>query len=211
MRWIAGAGNHGCWLGSYESNKQRELPARIKPGHVVYDLGANAGYFTLMGSVLTGPHGRVISFEPLPANLVFLQRHLELNRIQNCTVVDAAVAAHEGTAHFTSTGDRSMTHLADGGDITVRVVTLDGMLERGEIPPADVIKCDVEGAELDVLRGADAVLRKHHPLIFLDTHSAEAQSECRKLLGDLGYELTTLDGLPLEESGELLAVWREGK
>ena len=123
----------------------------------------------------------MISFEPLPANLVFLRRHLALNRIENCTVVNAAVSSTEGNARFTTAGCRSMTHLlADAepehGDIPVRVVTLDGMVGRGEIPPPTVIKCDTEGAEMSLLEGAEAVLRAHHPSILLDTHGRNTQS-----------------------------------
>jgi len=111
MRWIAGAGNHSCWLGCYESNKQKELQKRIRPGDVVYDLGAHAGYFSLVAAVLTGPEGRVISFEPLPQNVAFLRRHLDLNEIRNCTVVEAAVASYEGTGRFHVVADRSMGRL----------------------------------------------------------------------------------------------------
>ena len=126
------------------------------------------------------------------------------------------MAAREGTGWFTVDSDRSMSRLAGSGrhnpgDIQVRVVTLDGMVERGEVPPPMVVKCDVEDAELDVLRGAEALLRAHHPAILLDTHSESGQMACCRFLSDLGYRLTMLDGLPQRESGELLAVWRERK
>ena len=65
MRWIAGASTHGCWLGSYELEKQRLIAERVSPGSVFFDVGANVGFYTLLGSSEVGAAGRVISFEPL--------------------------------------------------------------------------------------------------------------------------------------------------
>lgn len=225
MRWIAGAANHSCWLGCYEPNKQRELEARVHPGDVVYDLGANAGYFSLMASVLTGSAGRVVSFEPLPENVAVLRRHLELNGVRNCTVVEAAVSSCEGLSRFSLGHSGSMGHLDRGhldrghpdrghpddaeGGIEVRVVTLDGLVARGEIPPPASIKCDIEDGESEALRGAEAVLRTWHPTILLDLHSREAATFCSEFLAGLGYEVTALDRRPLDDSSEILAVWRE--
>lgn len=211
-RWIVGAGNHSFWLGCYETNKQRELKKRIRPGDIVYDLGAHAGYFSLLGSVLTGPSGRVVSFEPLPANVDFLRRHLQLNGIQNCTVVPAAVSSQEGMARF-ETSNPSMGRLLNDegaavGEIQVKTVTLDGMVSRGEIPPPSIIKCDVEGADLSALQGGEAVLRTYHPAILLD-RSDDGLEACCEFLCTLGYKTTTLDGLPLEESLEVIAEWSE--
>ncbi len=212
-RWIAGASNHSCWLGCYEVSKQQQLQRLVRPGDVVYDLGANAGYFSLMCSVLTGRDGRVVCFEPLPENILLLNRHLTMNGIRNCTVVEAAVTDHEGTGRFLVVeASRSQGRLENSGEhvlnpLAVRIVSLDGMVTRGEVPPPAVIKCDVEGAEMDVLRGASTVLQTYHPAILLDRHCEESQAACG-LLEDLGYELTALDGLPLLESGELLAIWR---
>lgn len=210
-RWIVGAGNHSCWLGCYETGKQEQLRTLIRPGDTVYDLGANSGYFSLLCSLLTGPAGRVIAFEPLPANILLLNRHLSLNRIANCTVVETAVSDREGTGSFLVTPNRSMGRLEAAGNnepdsVPVRIVTLDGMVARGEIPPPALIKCDVEGAELNVLRGASMVLKTYHPTILIDMHRDDIQAECG-FLANLGYRLRTLDGLPLPESGEILATW----
>jgi hypothetical protein len=104
-----------------------------------------------------------------------------------------------------------MGHLSSGeaesGGISVRTVTLDGLVGRGEIPPPAIMKCDVEGAELDALRGAETVLRTYHPVIVLDKHTDEGQAACGEFLRGLGYQLKALDGLPLWESSEVLAVW----
>jgi len=58
-KWIVGAGEHGYWLGSYEIRKRQSFEAMIKPGTVVYDIGANVGYYSLLASSLIGETGKV--------------------------------------------------------------------------------------------------------------------------------------------------------
>src|ERR1700719_2260133 len=77
-RWLAGSSNHGCWLGSYELKKQREIEQAVKPGMVCYDIGAHVGFYTLLFAKLVGPSGRVFAFEPLPKNCAVIKRHLLL-------------------------------------------------------------------------------------------------------------------------------------
>ncbi len=206
-RWIAGSSNHGCWLGSYEYSKQKAFSAAIKRGDVVYDLGAHVGFYSLLASVLVGPEGRVFSFEPVPANLDFLRRHLALNGVTNCSVTDAAVSDSNGTAKFDVVSNSSMGHLAgDSRDaLSVRTIALDSLVESGEIPPPNVIKCDIEGGEYDALRGASGILAKYSPTIFLATHGPEVHERCCRLLSDLHYHLTSLDELPLNLTSEIQA------
>src|SRR5262249_52878254 len=100
-KWIAGSSVHGCWLGSWEYSKQKIFAATVRPGSVVFDIGAHVGFYSLLSSVLVGPEGQVFSFEPVPENLVSLRRHLSLNGVQNCTVLPFAVSDSSGTAQFT--------------------------------------------------------------------------------------------------------------
>ena len=152
-KWIAGSSNHGCWLGTYEYSKQKAFAAAVRRGDVVYDLGANVGFYSLLACVLAGPEGRVFSFEPVPRNVALLRKHLRMNRATNCTVIEAAVGGSEGIAQFDVSSEASMGHLtgeAESG-LAVRVVTLDGMVSSGQLPPPNVVKCDIEGAEFDLL------------------------------------------------------------
>ncbi|MGA3264798.1 MAG: FkbM family methyltransferase [Terracidiphilus sp.] len=209
--WIAGSSIHGCWLGSYEYEKQKRFSAAIQPGYTVYDLGANVGFYSLLASVLAGPEGKVFSFEPVPRNLKFLHRHLELNKLTNFFVWDLAVGCSEGTASFDLGSNPSQGHLTaeSHGAMTVRTVTLDGLVASGKLPPPDLIKCDIEGAEYDALIGASGILEKYGPTIFLATHGLEAHRRCCGLLADLHYCLTSLNELPLDRSSELLAIRQE--
>jgi protein-L-isoaspartate O-methyltransferase len=99
-KWTVGSATHGCWLGSYEYRKQKALRREMKTGQVVYDIGANVGFYSLLASVIVGETGHVYSFEPFPENLRELRKHLEMNRIRNCTVIDAAVSSADGEAIF---------------------------------------------------------------------------------------------------------------
>lgn len=214
MRWIAGSSNHGCWLGSYEFSKQHRFAAAVKPGDVVWDLGANVGFYTLLASVLTGSDGRVFSFEPAPRNLAFLRKHLDRNHVANCAVFELAVGSSDGTAKFELGVNNLIGHLATDanpptgrtGSITVRVAALDRMVDSGHLLPPDVIKCDVEGGEADALEGAGRTLAAHRPTIFLATHGPSVHARCCSLLAGLGYELAPLDGPQLADCREILAT-----
>ncbi len=206
-RWIVGSSNHGCWLGLFEYSKQKVFSTTIKPGDVVYDLGANVGLYSLLASVLVGREGQVFSFEPVPRNLTLLRSHLELNGVKNCSVFDVAVSSSDGTARFDLESNHHLGHL--GGEssktVSVRTVSLDSLIASGQVKPPNVIKCDIEGGEYDALKGAAHSLATYRPTIFLATHGSEVHQSCCALLMALHYQLTPLDGLPLSQSSEVLA------
>src|ERR1700692_1299441 len=81
-RWMMHSGVHTYWRGVYEPELARALEQVVKPGMTCFDCGANAGYFTLLLSKLTGPTGKVYAFEPVAANANYIRCHLELNAIQ---------------------------------------------------------------------------------------------------------------------------------
>lgn len=204
-KWTVGSATNGCWLGSFEYTKQKAMKQEIKSGQVVYDVGANVGFYSLFAGVLVGEAGHVYSFEPFPANLLELRKHLEMNRVENCTVIDAAVSSADGEAVFDPTDDRSTGRLAATGNLRVRTLTLDGLVSRKEIRPPNLMKVDIEGAELECLRGARQVLQEFRPVIFLATHGQEVHAACTDLLDKLHYRLTSLDGLPAESTDEIIA------
>jgi FkbM family methyltransferase len=209
-RWIPQSGLHACLEGTYEEENQRLLQEHLRHGDVVYDVGANVGFFTLLGSRLVGTGGRVVAFEPFPVALEYLNRHLELNGIDNVTVIEAAVSEAARRASFREDPVITMGRLVEGGDLEVDVVSLDEIYIEGELPPPDLIKIDVEGEELKVLRGASLLLRDREPMILLATHGSVTHRACCELLHDHGYEL---EELPYETTtpsfdylGELVAT-----
>jgi len=193
-RWIVGSGTHGCWLGTYEYDKQHIFEASVKPGSIIFDIGAHAGFYTLLASVLVGANGKVFAFEPLPRNLFYLKEHLRLNNITNVTVIEAAVSNFSGLTSFEESSTGYQGGITSQGKLQVNAVNLDELIARGEIPIPDYIKIDVEGHEKSVLVGAKSMLANAHPTIFLAIHGRPVLQQCRQLLESLGYKLKALDG-----------------
>jgi FkbM family methyltransferase len=209
-RWVVGAGPHGYWAGIYEAEKQRLLQRFVRRGDCVFDVGANAGFFTLLASELVGPGGQVVAFEPLPRNVAYLQRHLRMNRVSNVRLCAAAVGDAAGTALFTIAGHPSMGSLSARGTLPVHVVTLDDFVDNKRLRPPQVIKIDVEGAEAAVLRGAAEILTRHKPHILLSGHGTAQQLACAALLADLGYELVVQQDGSSDGMYESVAIPRPG-
>jgi FkbM family methyltransferase len=200
-QWIVGSGNHSCWLGIYERSKQEVFAAAIPMGAIVFDVGAHAGFYTLLFSRLVGPTGRVVAFEPSPRNLKFLRSHIELNRVGNVDIIDAAAADYSGTGAFAERPSSYNGALDPSGTTQVRMVRVDDLCASGEIPPPNFIKIDVEGTEDLVLAGARSAIAGARPTIFLATHGGDVDARCVQLLDSMGYEVDPIPGDPLE--------WRE--
>lgn len=205
MRWVVGSSDHGCWLGTYEAFKRKRYEELVKPGMVAFDIGAHVGYYTLLSSALVGKSGTVVAFEPLPENIAYLRRHVEINQLVNVQIVEAAVADRDGATTFSIAPSRSMGYLTEEGGLEVEVVSLDRFLEKDDSAIPQVLKIDVEGGELRVLKGAQDLITTYRPLIFLATHGEEVHQQCLERLRFWGYIFEPLDGEEISQSTELLA------
>ena len=146
----------------------------VRPGFTVLDVGANVGAYTLLFAQWVGPAGHVIAFEPAPASIEGLRRQLALNHLAaRVEVVEAAVAGTVGSASFECDGASGANALGTGArdarTITVATTTIDAFCAAHGVRP-DVIKIDVEGAELDVLRGARQTLASSSVEAFVEFH-----------------------------------------
>ena len=164
----------GCRQLSWNLEEYEALRKVVHPGATVLDVGANVGAYTLLFALWTGPAGRVIAFEPAPASAAALRRQLQLNGLASrVEVVQSAVAGAVGTASFASDGSSGAnalaTNAATGHLITVETTSLDAFCASRSVHP-DVIKIDVEGAELDVLRGARRTLEAPAIEVFVEFH-----------------------------------------
>lgn len=147
----------------------------VRPGATVFDVGANIGAYTLLFAQWAGPAGRVVAFEPAPEAATGLRRLVALNDLRDrVEIVEAAVCAAVGTARFATEGSSGANALVDAahpgrGVISVPTTSLDAFCDRHALRP-DVIKIDVEGQELDVLRGARRTLSLPSVQTFLELH-----------------------------------------
>ncbi len=198
--------------GTLEPPVQEALRRLLAPGAVFLDIGANVGFFTILGARLVGPEGRVIAFEPVPACARAVARNIALNDFSHAEVREEAVGAASGTARLLVVGEASWSHLASTGrhadvreEIDVTVCSIDELVAAGSIPPPDVLKLDTEGAELQALEGMRATIAAHRPAIVCELHDTNA-GFCA-LMDELGYATTNLDGpAPVAEAGPVHAL-----
>lgn len=203
-KWIVGSTRHACWLGSYEIHIQSLFAKEVKRGDTFYDVGANVGFYSLLASMLVEP-GRVYAFEPLPANVGYLKTHLELNQVQNVELFEVAISDQQGTSSFQDEESRGMGRLQKGGNLRVRTVTLDSLLQEQRIAPPNGIKMDIEGGEFKGLTGARECFQRYKPKLILATHGKEVLRDCCQLLDSWGYECRILQCDPAEDRAEILA------
>ena len=205
MRWSIATGLPFI-RGMYEPRKSEALASVLRPGQVVFDVGAHVGYFAAVASLEVGPEGSVLAFEPRPLNLRLLRKHVQWNHLGNVRIIEAAVGREDGEGRLrddTGTGTGSLTN---GDGLSVRVLALDSLVRSGGAPAPDAIKIDVEGGELDVLEGARWILREHRPVLLLATHGPELHEACLDILRDEGYEWRILEATRDESDTEMLAL-----
>ena len=197
--------------GEIEPAIQEILLKKLKPGMVFYDLGANIGFFSLLAARLVGASGQVFSFEPDPEIASRLRRNIAKNGFINDTVVEAGIWSSSGTVNFVaadqSSPDRGVGKFVAGDAASAgtptRCVALDDFVQSAPTP--DVIKCDVEGAEIEVFRGAEKLLEARHPLILCEMHSSENDRYLREYFARFGYGLESVDDLHVLAVPQLVA------
>jgi len=217
-------------LGAFERSTVITLEKLVKPGDVVFDLGANIGAHTLGLARSVGSAGKVFAFEPTDFAFEKLKRNLALNpelQARTCArqVLLAAAPAEDAPdeifASWPLEKDGSVHPKHRGRLVTARnatVDTLDRVVEREGISRVDVIKIDVDGHELTVLQGGVGVLLKFRPILVMElspyVHAEEHNSFAAlvTLLRNAGYSIqhaSTWAPLPLQER-ELEALIPDG-
>jgi|SRR5947209_13256022 len=142
----------------------RWIEQHLRPGEVLYDIGANVGAYTLL-AVVAVPGVRVVSFEPGPANFAALCANVELNAVGDRVItIPIALGDHPHAARLGHDSDvpGSAPRLVDGSSgeeaTTVLVDRLDDLVERFGLAPPQHLKLDVDGTEAEVLAGGDRIL-----------------------------------------------------
>jgi FkbM family methyltransferase len=203
----------GIVRGHYERAEIEFVRRTLRAGDTAIDVGAHIGLFTVQMAAAVGSRGHVHAFEPFDANAELLERSIAENRFgDRVTFRRAAVGSASGVATLTFPGETLNT----GGAYLLRDGTapLRGNLER-QVPvvalddlelarPVRFIKMDVEGAEPQVLRGAERLLREDRPIILSEIHSTQLERASGvtadlflKQLRALGYQAQDLAGSPI--------------
>jgi len=164
------------WYGYYEKELGELLKKIIKPGEVFLDLGANIGYFSLLVAN-NSPSVKVISFEPVAGLFQNMNDNISLNNIKNISTVNAAVGeiSGEGELFVSAPNNLGMSSFHQpenysGKKERVKIVTIDDWFKTSGLSKIDVIKLDIEGSELDALKGMKEMLQKDKPIVIVEVN-----------------------------------------
>lgn len=205
--WTDIIGYSICVDGYYDVSSVQVLQSILKPGGIFVDVGTHVGQYTLVAAGQIGPSGAVHSFEPQPDTFSLLQFNVRRNGLQNvrlnrCALADRCDDVNLYVAQPDNVGQSSLRrpHNYTGIALKVPCRTLDDYAEEQGLRQVDVIKIDVEGAELSVLKGARKVLSgKTKPTLiveFWDEFQREYGASCDEMaafLRDRGYQLFSID------------------
>lgn len=186
------------YLGTFEPYCLPYLRGCVTEGGTVVDVGANIGFYTLESAISVGRAGRVIAIEAAPSHAKSLKENIELNALQNVSVIETAVGSSKGTATLTRAGDDNLGMFSlgaiDGAEThVVSLTTIDDLLDESNISSLDLIKMDIEGSEHNALRGAERAIKKYRPAILIELNDAALKTcgsstqEVIKFLHDLNY------------------------
>jgi FkbM family methyltransferase len=195
----------GYVAGTSHPVEQSLILKYLSPGAVFYDLGANAGFYAIIGARAVGESGQVYAFEPMPKLADRIHENATLNRLTNLEVLQAAVADVDGAVIFGARGPLSMWNSisAAGSNVekmTVRSIRLDTF--SSEHRPPNLILIDIEGDEIEALQGSLETISKYRPIIMVEVHwlGQKFLDFFEGVIKPLGYSGTTYTGqsLPAE-------------
>ncbi|WP_310446586.1 FkbM family methyltransferase [Thiobacillus sp.] len=187
--------------GTFEKAELNFVSRYVRQGDTAFDIGANVGIFSVVLGASVGKSGHVAAIEPVFENVARLKKNLAKNDLDNVYVMPLALGASEGRlllnlakdAAYHSLGVVEKAFRADG-DVFVEVRRLDDVwMEMGR-PVVSFVKIDVEGAESDVLRGAEAFLKACCPMLLIEANTKAHLDGLKGRLGALGYAHSHPDG-----------------
>jgi len=183
------------------------LVSLLRPGMTFFDAGAHWGYFALLGSAVVGQEGRSVAFEPDINNVERIRRNIALNPQLSVGLETVAIADHEGeatfqTGHTSDTGSIAPARAGHGGPapvVAVVTTSLDSYLSENGIETVDVMKMDIEGAEVQAIEGMrEGLAAGRYGHIVMEWHGAHHErlgdrpTKALALLASSGYELSVM-------------------
>jgi FkbM family methyltransferase len=206
LRFNVATSHSAFILGNHEPEVQELLSKVLDPGMVYYDVGANVGFFGVIAARLLGPSGRVVCFEPLPANARQIEYNAKLNGFVNIVVRCEALGGSNRVETFNTSIEPTWGSLSSVGKapeqalgkISVDVRTLDALCVPDGLPLPDVIQVDIEGAEAEFLEGARMTLTTHRPILVIELH--RTNDAVTAILERFGYVCAVLgSSLPVHD------------
>lgn len=205
-KWRLDIGNfleRDIYLEKWELPETKLCAQIIEKNMVVFDIGANIGYYTLLFSKLAGETGIVYAFEPIKKYYEHMLFHLKINKVQNVRPEKLILSSTEGKLTIFPGESSARIDLPQGDQSawkkhlqeTVETTTLDRYVQKNEIAKLNFIKIDVDGHEVAVLKGAEESIKKFYPVIlleFCEEHQQGAGKSGKELLDliiSFGYDL----------------------
>lgn len=189
--------------GIWEPIVTKFISPQIKNGMTVLDIGADIGYYTLLFAKLVGNKGRVFSFEPIPKAKWFLDKNIEMNSLNNVSVLSFALFDKPGKVcledPFTKSKINTSKKTLSENDIIVEMKVFDDWKSEEGIDRVDLVKIDVEGAELNILRGMKNTLQSDRPGLLIEVHPQLMESfgfspsDLTEFLLEFGYQIEPVD------------------
>jgi FkbM family methyltransferase len=206
------------WLGNYEPHLIRAIKDFCKTDMIIYDVGANIGYLSLIFAQLIDMKGKVYAFEPLPENSQRIADHIALNSLQNIIhLIPYAVSDHERIQTFlvhrhTALSRLSTCSLKDNEfvkQIKIKSLRLDDFVFRDGKPLPNIIKMDIEGGGVKAIPGMLKVVREARPIFFMELHGPQEHKAAWEMLKQNNYTICKLQkNYPKITSKDVLR-WRD--
>jgi FkbM family methyltransferase len=184
---LAGQGQQVYFSPAYERGTTAALRTLLQPGDTFLDVGANIGWYTTLAALRVGPSGSVHAFEPHPVAFSDLVANVRVNRLTNVKALPIAIGSNSGHAMLVTEQGSPVSQSYISSNIGtnqqchgVHVTTLDQLhnsLQVNHPLAAVVIKVDVEGLELDVLRGAARLIDAYKPIFVLEINAHAAATQ----------------------------------
>jgi FkbM family methyltransferase len=198
LRFNALGCNPGYLAGTSEPLEQEILLNHSRPGGVVYDLGANAGFYAMIAARAVGPVGCVYAFEPTPTLAARLRDNAARNSLANVQVIEAAISAIDGEIGLGVDGplsDSNSVRTDQAAEtVTVNSIRLDTFC--ADHRPPSLMLIDIEGGEIEALEGGLQMIAQHRPVMMIEIHwlGQEFIDFFTRSLRPLGYTAMTYQG-----------------
>jgi len=211
------------WKGIWEPQETNLFIKVLKPGMVVADIGAMEGYYTILASIYVSETGVVHAFEPIESSIDYIKKNIQINNIKNIKLHEFALFDKPGFFKFEKKDIEnrllvmltSFTQENEGLGLHTKTVVFDEWAEIQGLEKLDLVKMDIEGAELNVLYGMRKTIEKFHPKLFIEFHTGNLKFYGKKpeelidFLQEYDYKITPVDKKMIIDYNKTLTIYCE--